>query len=255
MAEVELKIEYLPIDELKPYENNTKIHTPEQVKQIKNSIRDFGMNDPIAIWSKENVIVEGHGRLMACKELGLKKVPVIRLDELTDDQRKAYTIAHNQLTMSTGFDLDKLAEELKTIDLNLGDYGIEPTDFGIDLGEVEDILDDKYTKKVDIPHYEITGEKPDLNELVDTTKADELLAEIAKADIPEEIKAFLRKAATRHYVFNYKKIAEYYAHADKDLQELMEASALVIIDFEDAIKNGFARLSEDMIAMEAEDEA
>lgn len=240
MQEVELKIEYLPLDELTPYENNTKIHTPEQIEQIKNSIRDFGMNDPIAIWSEKNVIVEGHGRLMACKELGLNKVPVIRLDGLTDDQRKAYTIAHNQLTMSTGFDLEKLREELKTIDLNLGDYGIEPADFNIDLGEVEDI-----------PHYEITGEKPDLNELVDTTKADELLAEIAKADMPEDIKGFLRMAATRHYVFNYKKIAEYYAHADKNVQELMEASALVIIDFEDAIKNGFARLSEDMVAMEA----
>lgn len=252
---MKLKVEYLPINDLKPYENNAKIHTPEQIEQIKNSIRDFGMNDPIGIWGAENLIVEGHGRLMACKELGMAEVPVIRLDELTDEQRKAYTLAHNQLTMSTGFDLEKLAEELKTIHLDLDSYGISENDFGIDLGNVEDTLDDTYTKKVDIPQYEITGEEPKLSELVDTEKVGELLAEIEKAEIPEDIKGFLKKAATRHYVFNYKKIAEYYAHADEKVQDLMEQSALVIIDYEDAIKNGFARLSEDMIAMEEEDNA
>mgnify|MGYP000737863968 FL=1 len=67
---MKLKVEYLPIDEIKPYENNAKIHTPEQIEQIKASIQQFGMNDPIGIWSKENIIVEGHGRLLACQELG-----------------------------------------------------------------------------------------------------------------------------------------------------------------------------------------
>lgn len=252
---MKLKVEYLPIDDLKPYENNAKIHTPEQIEQIVNSIRDFGMNDPIGIWGVDNLIVEGHGRLMACKKLGMAEVPIIRLDELSDEQRKAYTLAHNQLTMSTGFDMEKLAEELKNIDLDLDSYGISENDFGIDLGNVEDITDDTYTKKINIPQYEITGEEPKLSELVDTKKADELKAEIDEADIPEDIKGFLKNAATRHYTFNYKKIAEYYAHANETVQDLMEQSALVIIDYDDAIKNGYARLSEDMIAMEEEDNA
>lgn len=157
---MKLKVEYLPIDDLKPYENNAKIHTPEQIEQIVNSIRDFGMNDPIGIWGADNLIVEGHGRLMACKKLGMAEVPIIRLDELSDEQRKAYTLAHNQLTMSTGFDMEKLAEELKNIDLDLDSYGISENDFGIDLGNVEDITDDTYTKKINIPQYEITGEEP-----------------------------------------------------------------------------------------------
>lgn len=100
---MELKIEYLSPGELIPYENNAKRHPAEQIEQIKESIKEFGFNDPIAI-DKGNVIVEGHGRLIAAQEMGLEKVPVIRLDELTEEQRKAYTLVHNKLTMNSGFD-------------------------------------------------------------------------------------------------------------------------------------------------------
>lgn len=71
-----LKIEYVPIGDLKPYENNAKIHTDEQIEQIKKSIQEFGFNDPIAVW-KDGEIIEGHGRLFAAKQLGLKEVPII----------------------------------------------------------------------------------------------------------------------------------------------------------------------------------
>ena len=121
---MKLKVEYIPIDDIKPYENNAKIHTEEQIEQIKKSILEFGMNDPIGIW-KDNIIIEGHGRLMACKELGMQEIPVIRLDDLTDDQRKAYTLIHNQTTMNTGFDLDILNEELQSIDLDMSFFGFD----------------------------------------------------------------------------------------------------------------------------------
>lgn len=98
---MELKVEYIGIDQVKPYENNAKIHTPEQIDQIKKSINEFGMNDPIGITGQDNIIVEGHGRLIACKELGMREIPVIRLDHLTEEQRKAYTLIHNQTTMNT----------------------------------------------------------------------------------------------------------------------------------------------------------
>lgn len=112
---MDLKIEYLNKEELKPYANNAKIHTTEQVEQIKNSIKEFGFNDPIAIWH-DNEIIEGHGRLLAVMEMPeIEKVPVIRLDGLTDKQRKAYTIAHNKLTTNTGFNNDILGIELKDI--------------------------------------------------------------------------------------------------------------------------------------------
>lgn len=122
---MKLKVEYLPIEEIKPYENNAKIHTPEQIEQIKNSIKQFGMNDPIGIWSKDNIIIEGHGRLMACQELGYEEVPIIRLDDLTDEQRRAYTLAHNQLTMNTGFDINILNQELESLSVDMTEFGFE----------------------------------------------------------------------------------------------------------------------------------
>ena len=126
----ELKVEYVPKEELKTYANNAKVHTPEQIEGIKNSIKKFGFNDPIAVW-KENEIIEGHGRLLAALELDdIKEVPIIRLDNLTDKERKAYIIAHNKLTLSTNFDNEILGEELKTI---LDDFDM--TDFG--FGEFE----------------------------------------------------------------------------------------------------------------------
>lgn len=138
---MKLKVEYIPIDDIKPYENNAKIHTEEQIEQIKKSIKEFGMNDPIGIW-KDNIIIEGHGRLMACKELGFNEVPVIRLDDLTDDQRRAYTLIHNQTTMNTGFDLDILNEELQSIDLDMSDFGFDEIELD-DIEEEQEIAEDE----------------------------------------------------------------------------------------------------------------
>ena len=111
----QLKIEYVDIDSIKPYKNNAKLHPKEQIEQIKLSIEKFGMDDPIGIWKDE--IVEGHGRLIACKELGMTEVPIIRLDHLTDEERKAYTLAHNKLTMNSDFDIDILNDELAKLEL------------------------------------------------------------------------------------------------------------------------------------------
>lgn len=141
---MKLKVEYLPIGDIKPYENNAKIHTPEQIEQIKTSIEQFGMNDPIGIWSKDNIIVEGHGRLLACQELGYKEVPVIRLDELTDEQRKAYTLIHNQTTLNSDFDYNILDSELakiENIDMQL--YEFE------DIEVSEDDYDTEFTLNSD----------------------------------------------------------------------------------------------------------
>lgn len=118
-----MKIEYVSADKLIPYKKNVKLHPKSQIEQIKKSIAEFGMNDPIAVWGKNNVVIEGHGRLIACKELGMDKVPIIRLDGLTDEQRRAYTLVHNKLTMNTGFDMAKLDEELAKISLSMSEFG------------------------------------------------------------------------------------------------------------------------------------
>jgi DNA modification methylase len=117
--------------DLKPYANNAKIHTPEQVAQIKESILAFGFNDPIAI-DENNTVIEGHGRLLALQELGWTEVDCIPLEGLTDEQKRAYIHVHNQLTLNTGFDLDILEQELRSIDgIDMGAFGFD-LDFSID---------------------------------------------------------------------------------------------------------------------------
>lgn len=152
-----LKVEYLPKEELKAYAKNAKKHSPEQIESIKKSIKKFGFNDPIAVW-KDNEIIEGHGRLLAVMEMDdIKEVPIIRLDSLTDKERKAYTIAHNKLTMNTGFDNDLLGEELKSImdEIDMTDFGFG--DFELTM-LTEDFEPEPYDD-TEIEGYEEIGEE------------------------------------------------------------------------------------------------
>lgn len=152
-----LKIEYVPKESLRAYCNNAKIHTAEQIEQIKASIREFGFNDPIAVWGK-NEIVEGHGRLLAVMEMDeIEQVPIIRLDNLTDEQRRAYMLVHNKLTMNTDFDFDALNEELDNItEIDLGEFGLVKAP-EINLDELDSMFapadeKKKEPKRVQCPH-------------------------------------------------------------------------------------------------------
>lgn len=143
---MELKIEYVDIGKLRTYANNAKIHTAEQIEQIKKSIEEFGFNDPIAVW-KDNVIIEGHGRLIAAVELGIDAVPIIRLDNLSDEQRKAYMLVHNKLTMNTGFSFTTLEQELNDLsNFDMNSFGFDIS-FDDSLTE-EDDDEPKDTEKV-----------------------------------------------------------------------------------------------------------
>lgn len=125
----ELKIVYLPPGDLTPYEKNAKKHTSADVEAIKASIKELGgFNDPIGIWGDRNIIVEGHGRQIAALELGLEKVPCIRLDHLTDEQRRAYALAHNKTQEIADYDFSILGEELAELELDfdMSDFGFEP---------------------------------------------------------------------------------------------------------------------------------
>jgi ParB-like chromosome segregation protein Spo0J len=127
----------LPISAIKPWEQNPKTHSDEQVKHIAESIKQFGMNDPIGIWSDENIVVEGHGRILALKSLGHAEVDCIRLDHLSDEERRAYALVHNQATLETPWDFDLLGAELDGI------FDIDMSAFGFDLTDEEPLdLDD-----------------------------------------------------------------------------------------------------------------
>lgn len=128
MRETELKIEEIPIEELVPYENNAKRHTREQIAAVEASIREFGFRAPCIVWRNDDgrpEVVAGHARITAAKNLGLKRVPCVSCDDLTDAQRRALTLADNQTTMMTGWDEDLLSYELDTLSMDF-----DMTDFG-----------------------------------------------------------------------------------------------------------------------------
>ena len=128
---INLEITWVKIADLTAYKGNTKKHSPHQIQQIADSITEFGMNDPIGVWHHDGktIVVEGHGRLQACLKLGYEEVPIISLDHLNDEQRRAYGIIHNKLTMDTDFDLDLLESELLDLapDIDLSEYDLHVT--------------------------------------------------------------------------------------------------------------------------------
>lgn len=132
MTSQALKIQYQPIEELTPYQNNARTHSRRQVKQIAKSIERFGFTNPILI-SDDGGIIAGHGRVRAAQLLGMSKVPVVKLSHLSEAERQAYVLADNKLALNAGWDEDMLAIELQgLIDL---DFDMEVT--GFELAEID----------------------------------------------------------------------------------------------------------------------
>ena len=175
-------LEVMLISELHPYEQNAKKHPEKQVKQIARSIKEFGFNQPIVI-DKNNEIIVGHGRYYAAQQLGLKEVPTVKLENLTDEQVEAYRLADNKLNESE-WDMGLVIENLKHLDSQ--GYDITLTGFDKDLliepSEQDDLIPDNapaIAKLGDIwqlgRHRVMCGDstkKEDVEKLMDGKKAD-----------------------------------------------------------------------------------
>lgn len=219
------------LGEISPYENNPRVND-EAVDAVAASIKEFGFKVPIVI-DGSGVIVAGHTRYRAAKKLGMEAVPCIVADDLSEEQIRAFRLADNKTAELASWDEERLAQELAEImDIDMTLFGFDEDD--ADLGD--ELLDNPYTTATNIPQYEPTGEKPSISQLYDAEKTDDLIAEIEASELSKEEKGFLLRAAGRH--------AEYYAHASPEMQELMEKSALVIIDVGNAIANGYATLAQ-----------
>lgn len=249
------QIVYKKVSELKNNPNNPR-KNDTAVDTVAKSIEKYGFRNPLII-DDAGIVWCGNTRLKAAKKLKLKEVPCIIVNDLTEKQMTELALLDNKTNEIAEWDTDMLSDILKSVDLSdfseLSWEGIDiPSDTDFTSGNEED---NPYTKKIDIPQYQITGECPDIKELVNLDKQKELEKEILKSNISKEQKEFLINASKRHLVFDYGKIAEYYTHQNKEMQELMEKSALVIIDFNDAIKNGYVELRKEIMEyIEDEDE-
>ncbi|AGM11186.1 ParB-like partition protein [Haloarcula hispanica tailed virus 2] len=245
------EVELMDREDLIPYSNNPKEHPESQVKRIASSIKNYGWDQPIVV-DGEMEVIKGHGRLMAAERLGLEKVPVIVREDLTEAEARAARIADNKAAEAP-WDEEMLQTEVEIVseDYSAEDLGFEEDDFDALLeeieadGEVE--TDIEYTDKIESPVYEPTGDRPPIEDLTSEEKALRLREKVEDADLPEEVEDFLKMAAMRHVVFDYENIAEWYAHADPEVQDLMEDLTLVIVDYDQAVEQGFVQFAKDTL--------
>jgi len=254
----------LPLDAILEFQGNLKRLSPTNRDKLITSICRKGFIAPVFIWENEgdNKLLDGHQRLktlihMRQQGWDIPLIPVVYVEADSEADAREKLL---HITSAYGeFDISELESWIGDLDsdlsesLRLVDQELELFVDGLSEGE-EGEEDETYTAKIEAPIYEITGEKPELSQLVDTSKTDDLVKEIIETNIEDkELEAFLIHSAHRHKVFNYDKIAEFYAHSSLEVQNLMEKSALVIIDFEKAIENGYVQLSKNIEALRKED--
>lgn len=238
-----MRIEKIEINKLKPAKYNPRQITKKQYNDLKDSLDKFSLVEPIVV-NKDMTIIGGHQRYKIWKENAEKSnvdditIPCVVLD-LNKEQERELNI---RLNKSGGeWDMDILANEFN-ID-ELVDWGFKHIDLGLNIDKIQQ---ETYTTKIEAPTYSPSEKKPKVSELYNEDKSVELLEKIKKSKVSKLEKEFLLMAASRHLVFDYSKIADYYSHSSKEMQELMEDSALVIIDFEKAIEDGYVKLTKEI---------
>jgi len=232
------------LEELIPNPRNPNKHPDRQIEMLANNMKRLGIRSPIVVSKRSGFIVKGHGRLMAAQALGVKKYPVDFQAYESEAKEYADMVADNKLAEQAASDENMIIEDARRLKDEIEDFDL----LGIDGFMLPEDIDknNEYSLETKTPIYEIKGDNPKTSELYDATKTKKLTKKIEAAGLPKEVELFLIAAAQRHTVFSYEKIAEFYAHSNKDLQELMEASALVVIDLDKAIEEGFATLTKDM---------
>jgi hypothetical protein len=265
MSDITFKV--MKIDDLMPAEYNPRLDLQPgdpDYDNLKKSIEEFGFVQNVVYNQETGHIVGGHQRIKVLRDLGYDEL-MVAVVEMDENKEKALNLGLNKI--EGDWDLPKLKllmDDLQEsgLDLDLTGFSEHEMDelYSWESDETDELLepdeDNPYTTKIVIPTYEITGEKPPLKSLVDT-EITTILSDIIKdhVDVPEEEKTFLLLAATRFLKFDYKKIAEYYAHSNIEMQEIMEKLALVIIDYNKAIENGFVEFAHSILdQQEAEEE-
>jgi hypothetical protein len=242
-----MQVKTYALKDLNPDPANVRTHSEKNLRAIKGSLKRFGQQKPIVI-DKDGVIIAGNGTYEAAKALGWDSLEVVATG-LDKTLAQAFAIADNRTGELAEWDKDglgKILQALREDGFDIGDIGFDLDDldeFSGASGQEEPV---DYTKKIEVPIYEPKGLKPKLEELLDKSKPLELSAKIEASSLSKEEKKFLHIAAYRHAVFDYEKIAEFYAQSSPEFKALAEESALVIIDFNKAIELGFVELTKNL---------
>lgn len=247
----ELIIERRRIADLSHDPANARKHNPRNIDAIKASLRTFGQQKPIVV-TPANVVLAGNGTLEAARDIGWDEINVV-VSDLSGAEQRAFAIADNRTAELAEWDEDVLTallssiqDEDETLAMAVGftEDEIKGLLDGLGLDGQGSGLADRPKLVVESPVYKPTGVKPPIEALYDITKTRALLQEINATEIDSDAKAFLIAAAHRHTRFNYAQIAEWYCHSSPVVQRLMERSALIIVDFNQAIESGFVRVCE-----------
>ena len=239
------KIHEARIEDFVQDENNFNKGTERGKKLHRKSIKTFGAGRSIVV-DRRNRIIAGNKTQERALEAGLRKAIVVdaAADELVVVRRSDVDIetreGREMALADNAVSCANLVWNEDALQLAEQEVWLSVDDWGVSLKEESGNV---YSRKVEIPLYEPSGECPSISDCYDTTKVEELVANIKKAKIPKEVKDFLLIAAYRHAEFNYGLVADFYSHAPKEVQELFEDSALVVIDFNAAIEKGFIKLT------------
>lgn len=236
-------IVWVNIDLINLNPENPRNITDVQFQKLKKSIKDFPQMlemRPLIV-DENRTVLGGNMRLQALKDLGYTEVPVMNVNNLTEEQKKEFVIKDN---LSYGeWDWDILENNWDVSTLN--EWGLEPIEGDI-IEDQTNPDDNPYTKKVQAPIYTPSEDQPKPEDTYDDKFYKQLIELIDSSSVDPEMKSLLKLYAVRHIRFNYEKIADLYAHADTETQELMETSALVIIDYDRAIELGYVKLGDEL---------
>lgn len=252
----------VPVKSLHLDPANANTHPEKNMQAIIASLREFGQRQVIIARKGTNTVIAGNGRLMAAHALGWEEIACVFVED-DDITAMRYAIADNRTSELSEWDGEVLSQLLTTIQDDFG--SLEGT--GFDTGDLDELLSDlgesgkglddsggHYTDKIKIPVYEPKGEKPAISELFCDERPEALIKRIEAAGLDEELSSFLIHGARRFTEFNYRKIADYYAHSPAEVQDIMESLALVIVDYDRAIEEGFIKLSKRLAELAGEEE-
>jgi len=231
-------MEVVKISEVKLNPNNPRIIKDDKFKKLVQSIKDFPemLNIRPIVVNQDMIILGGNMRYKACKEAGLKEIPII-ITDLSEDKQREFLIKDN--TSGGEWDWEVLANEWDSEQLE---------DWGLDLPITKD-LNEQDLFDIEIPFYTPSAIVPDINELANLDKTKYLIDKINLLEVDNELKEVLKARASFFTDFNFQKIADYYSSQDEKIQDVFKDLGLIILAPKEALERGFVELSESVFEL------